>query len=458
MQLSVTTAHSLVNAACSTSDKCAVEFSFVGSGLTIYVLRAGSHGTSASLSIDSGTATTKTLAAPAAPNYYAPRVTLFNIQSLPSGTHTAVMTVLDWNGTFSGMMLDYINVNQAEVAGPTSGSASPSSVPTTAQSTPDPQTASQQTSSIGTLASAAYTLSSQSSGVTALPSSTSSGSDTNSIDSSSSNSTKTNLTAIVGGVVGGVVGLLALLALAFFCFRRRRRQRIHTLNERPNPFFLPQPEAGYTDADADADPFASSAMVVASRPPRASRPVQSWTGSEAGSTAHLTARDSRGPSPMTDSSHMRVSPSGNDSAPSSVPVSGGVAAATPPEQDASTPIRTATTAVPDRAASLDVPNALPDTVLTDDQADFVNTLFNNNVPVPVVARVLERMLANPQGMTSGIGYSDPELRSHLNLGNMLTSSQAHAPAGGVSTMSEIGDGETTMASTAPPSYDYARAL
>lgn len=151
------------------------------------MLRAGSHGMSASLSIDSGTATTKTLAAPAAPNYYTPRVTLFNIQSLPSGTHTAVMTVLDWNGTFSGMMLDYINVNQAEVAGPTSGSASPSSVPTTAQSTPDPQTASQQTSSIGTLASAAYT---QSSGVTALPSSTSSGSDANSIDSSSSNSTK----------------------------------------------------------------------------------------------------------------------------------------------------------------------------------------------------------------------------------------------------------------------------
>jgi len=177
---------------------------------------------------------------------------------------------------------------------------------------------------------------------------------------------------------------------------------------------------------------------------------------------------------------MRVTPSGNDSATSSVPISIGVAAATPPDQDASAPARTAaTTAVPvsypdeksqpppgsgtpqqDQVASLDVPNARTNTVLTDDQADFVNSLFNNNVPAPVVARVLERMLANPQGVMSGTGFSDPELRSHLNLGNMFTLSQAHAPAGVAPwqpTMSDIGDGGTTMSGTAPPSYDYARA-
>ena len=74
---------------------------------------------SASLSIDSGTATTATLGAPPAPQYYVPQVVLFNVLNIPSGTHTAVMTVLDWNGGFSGMMLDYIDVNQTEVAGPT---------------------------------------------------------------------------------------------------------------------------------------------------------------------------------------------------------------------------------------------------------------------------------------------------------------------------------------------------
>ncbi|KAF9239704.1 hypothetical protein BU15DRAFT_23403, partial [Melanogaster broomeanus] len=110
----------LDNAACSSSDNCAVQFSFTGSGITIYVLQAGPQGMSASLTIDSASPTSATLAAPPAPQYYIPRVPLFNVQNLVSGTHTAVMKVLDWNGGFSGMMLDYINVNQAVVAAPSS--------------------------------------------------------------------------------------------------------------------------------------------------------------------------------------------------------------------------------------------------------------------------------------------------------------------------------------------------
>ena len=107
----------------------------LGSGITVYVLQAGPQGISASFSIDSGTATTATLGAPPGPQYYTPQVVLFNIQNIPSGTHTAVMTVLDWNGGFSGMMLDYFDINQAEVAGPTASSGpspttqSPSSTP-----------------------------------------------------------------------------------------------------------------------------------------------------------------------------------------------------------------------------------------------------------------------------------------------------------------------------------------
>jgi hypothetical protein len=103
-----------------------VKFHHLGSGITVYVLQAGPQGMSASLSIDSGTATTATLGAPPSPQYYIPQVVLFNVQNIASGTHTAVMTVLDWNGGFSGMMLDYFDINQAEVAGPiTSSSLSP---------------------------------------------------------------------------------------------------------------------------------------------------------------------------------------------------------------------------------------------------------------------------------------------------------------------------------------------
>ena len=185
------------------------KFRPLGSGITVYVLQAGPQGMSASLSIDSGTATTATLGAPPSPQYYIPHVTLFSVQNIPSGTHTAVMTVLDWNGGFSGMMLDYFDINQAEVAGPTTGSSpssGSSSSPTTAaqppsSTSPSPstnsQTASQQTSSTGTqtnsLASAAIqsVLSFQSSGVTGLPSSTLSGSGADATGSSSPTSSKT---------------------------------------------------------------------------------------------------------------------------------------------------------------------------------------------------------------------------------------------------------------------------
>ena len=266
----------------------------------------------------------------------------------------------------------------------------------------------------------------------------------------------------MGGVVGGVVGLLALIGLALFCFRRRRRQHLQTLNERPNPLFLPQPEARFTNgADgASVDPFASSAALSANRPPR---PLQSWTDSETGSTPNLAARDASNPSPITNFSHTRATSSANDSATSSAPVTIGVvaAAATPQvtyPNEKSRPAPGGGTLQQVPTAGLDVPHARPNAILTDDQADFVNSLFNNNVPAPVVARVLERMIANPQG-ASITGLNDPELRAHLNPSNLPPLSQAQTQAGGVPwqpTLIDIGDGETTVG-TAPPSYDYVRA-
>ena len=276
---------------------------------------------------------------------------------------------------------------------------------------------------------------------------------------------RTNVAAVVGGVVGGVVGLLALLGLALFCFRHRRDQCLQTLNERPNPLFLLQPEARFTNTDtASVDPFASSAALSASRPSGSSRPLQSWSDSEVGFTPNIAARDASNPNPTTNFSHTRATSTTNDSATSSVPVPIGVAAAETPQvrypNKKSRPAPGGGTLrlrqVP--TAGLDVPSARPNAILTDDQADFVNSLFNNNVPAPVVARVLERMIANPQGASS-TGFNDPELRGHLNPGDLATLSQAQAPAGGVPwqpTLGDFGDGETTVGS-APPSYYSVQA-
>ena len=62
--------------------------------------------------------------------------------------------------------------------------------------------------------------------------------------------------------------------------------------------------------------------------------------------------------------------------------------------------------------------------LTDEQADFINGLYNNDVPAPAVARVIERMLADQQ-------------------------------AGVREWQRELGIAQTaSFSTTAPPSYDH----
>lgn len=277
--------------------------------------------------------------------------------------------------------------------------------------------------------------------------------------------------------------MLALLGLAFCCIRRRRRQHLETLNERPTPLLLPQPEVRFTSTDpAIIDPFAASSANQLSGTPRL---LQSWSSAEAGSTPNVAARDLSGSSPITDLSHTRVDSSGDISAISSMPVSmGGFGAvtATPPDRDTPTPGQLQSLARPapvsypneklrrssgtptrglqqDPMAGLDGAGTRLNPGLTDEQADFVNSLFNNNVPAPVVARVLERMIANPQG-AGGINVNDPELRAHLDPGDLLPPSQTQTqPPRGLSwlpTETDHGDGETTVG-TAPPSYDYVQA-
>ena len=107
-----------------------------GSGITIYVLQAGAQGINASLTIDGGAPKYNILPAPPGPNFYIPNVTLFSIQGITTGNHTATMTVQNWDNIFSGMMFDYAVINQTIVAATTttslaSSTASTMSIPTT---------------------------------------------------------------------------------------------------------------------------------------------------------------------------------------------------------------------------------------------------------------------------------------------------------------------------------------
>lgn len=84
---------------------------FVGSGATVYVFLEGNEGINISVTLDGGPSVISVVA-PIPPFNHKANVSLYSIQSLNSGAHTLIVTVLDWNETFSGMMLDYIDVNE----------------------------------------------------------------------------------------------------------------------------------------------------------------------------------------------------------------------------------------------------------------------------------------------------------------------------------------------------------
>ncbi|KAF9239700.1 hypothetical protein BU15DRAFT_61915 [Melanogaster broomeanus] len=396
---------------------CTVQFSFTGSGITMYVLQAGAWGVAASLTVDSGFAISNTLAAPPAPQYDIPRVPIFNVQNLVSGNHTAMMLVLDWDGDQSIMMLDYIDVNQTVVA---------SSTPTT--------------TTHSTTASGSHTTS-------GAASATASASNTEVPLTSS----KTNVAIIAGGVVGGVAGLLGLGALAWFCFRRHRRHSA-SLNEGP-ALLSPGPEPRFFQT---ARPFSSTTELFLRPPSGAESPLQDVPSTSTAAlpdpTTSMTNNDSFTRLPTSGAvTFVGVSNPNPDNVPdlraSPHPVAVAAAGALPSEKlRQHRPLNSVSRiAMP----SSGDPGVRPNSRLTDDQADFVNSLYSNNIPGPIVAHVLERMLANPQGGGS-TGANDPELRAHLRMPTQ-TREGVLSWLGGEA--SEVGDGETGIG-TAPPGYNF----
>ncbi|KIJ63299.1 hypothetical protein HYDPIDRAFT_41144 [Hydnomerulius pinastri MD-312] len=370
--------HTYRYAACFDTDSCLLTVPFTGSGITVYVYQAGPVGINASITIDGAHAATTVLNAPPAPAYEIANVSMFNVQQLQTGPHTLSLLINDLFGSYSGMMFDYAYVNETLVSSPTTSSGTPTS--TTGPST-----------SISPSASTA--------------------------PSGSSSGTHTDIGAIVGGVIGGIAVIMAGI-IAFFCMRRRRSSDMIDLNAEakvapydPSAAYDPpsnqfQSTHGLTSRGTIHNTASLSSVPLA--PNRRDPSVDQLSGPNVVSPFTSSASNSSGYQDRDRKSRLVLS---NDTpSPASAP-SG--AYADPGSQSSPETVLSPQSARRDLSPSL-----------TDEQADFINSLYNNNVPAAAIARVMERMLVDRNA-----GIREWERETRLSRANTFT--------------------------TAPPSYDFA---
>ncbi|KAF8432433.1 hypothetical protein L210DRAFT_3763893 [Boletus edulis BED1] len=348
--------HTYRYAACFDADTCLLTVPFTGSGITVYVNQAGPVGINASITVDGANAQTNVLNAPPAPAYQIANVSMFDVQQLPSGSHTLKLLINDLFGSYTGMMFDYAYVNETLVANTT------------------------------------LTTTTTSSASIRISASTSS-------PARSTSAPHTDTSAIIGGVIG-VLAVVVLGVLVFVWMRRRRGHGhvpemidVHSHGTSPPPF---DPRARY-------DPVTTGAAGTSRYDPYV------------GSTAH--ALDI----PLVPN---RLVASGLQPSPSS-PSSGRDTQQRfwNTQQDRSRRLqRHGATNAGLHVPSTDTRRSDGSPLLTDEQADFINSLHQNNVPAAAIARVLERMLADRHA-----GIREWERETRL--------------------------ARTSSMSTAPPSYD-----
>ena len=115
----------------------------LGSGVTLYVSQAGPNGVFVNISVDGNSSTTKILDPPPPPDFYQSNVSIFDIQSLPSTSHTINLRVLSYF-----LMFDYAAVNTTIVSPiPSSSSSSESSTTSPSSSISSSTSSSSATSS-----------------------------------------------------------------------------------------------------------------------------------------------------------------------------------------------------------------------------------------------------------------------------------------------------------------------
>ncbi|KAF8123743.1 hypothetical protein EV363DRAFT_758214 [Boletus edulis] len=359
--------HTYRYAACFDADTCLLTVPFTGSGITVYVNQAGPVGINASITVDGANAQTKVLNAPPAPAYQIANVSMFDVQQLPSGSHTLKLLINDLSGSYTGMMFDYAYVNETLVANTT----------------------------LTTTSSASMT-------ATSISASTSS-------PARSTSAPHTDTSAIIGGVIG-VLAVVVLGVLAFVWMRRRRGHGhvpemidVHSHGTSPPPF---DPRARYDPVTTGAtgtsryDPYVGSTAHALDIPLVPNRLVAS--GLQPSPSSPSSGRDTvtpfTGTSRSSNGSGTR-SKTGLVVSNDMEPQTGGL-----------------------HVPSTDTRRSDVSPLLTDEQADFINSLHQNNVPAAAIARVLERMLADRHA-----GIREWERETRL--------------------------ARTSSMSTAPPSYD-----
>jgi hypothetical protein len=215
----------------------------------------------------------------------------------------------------------------------------------------------------------------------------------------------------IGAVVGGTLAGLAIVAAittAILCLRKKRRSSIH-LEIQPEQNCIPNTESHLSNDAAQPtmtwapvlSPLNSPSHLYSRRSPSAVSAQQNLnTQITLPSSAHLLI-PSLPPTSTTDSADQFLS-------------------TTSPPKDPDDNIVT----VEQRFTSPQASSA--STQLTDEQADFVNSLYNHNIPAPAIARIVQRMMA---GQDAG------------QIGDIVT-------VGGSSGLRR----ENTITSVAPPSY------
>ncbi|KAF9234041.1 hypothetical protein BU15DRAFT_66070 [Melanogaster broomeanus] len=356
-------------AACYGTDVCNLTIPFTGSGIAIYVYQAGPVGINASITVDGAHAQTNVLNAPPAPAYQIVNVSMFDVQQLKSGPHTLSLLINDLFGSYSGMMFDYAYVNETLVTNP----------PTT-------------TSMVSSTSSA---------------SATSTAASTSPSPSNASSESHTNVGAIVGGVIGGIA-LIAAGIIAFL-WRRRRRQThnsemIDLSSEggmRPyDPYASYDPPPSQNRLHSDTGLFAVQWLTRNRLDPCLLFPI-----AVPNQPLNSPVRASHSSGTQDRKTQLVLSNDGwslSDAQP-----------ATYADQGQSSPEITQ----PPQSSRHDMSPSL-----TDEQADFINSLYNNNVPAAAIARVMERMLVDRHA-----GIREWERETRLARTNTMT--------------------------TAPPSYD-----
>ncbi|KAG9318218.1 hypothetical protein JVU11DRAFT_298 [Chiua virens] len=334
---------------CGTNDNCFVQIPFTGSGVTMYVYNAGGSGMTASFSVDGGTAVSQTIQQPPGPSFQQSNVSMYDIQGLTSGSHTMVMTVLDWNGADTSMKFDYAYVNETFVVVPATTSSTSSQTSTSSASQTSQKT-SQSSTGIQT--------------TTGTP---------------SASSNKINLGGVIGGTLGGTV-LLAGILIGFCCLRKKRKTAI------------PQQDAFSPESNFHVDPFTANSPV----PPQTfahyatTRHSQNLSGDVSSSTRSAILRDIltvRNHAPFSEPTQSIGSHS----------IRSGVSSPTPPVIQ---PLRGGMVSGGADGTDLERSNSpfsdapMPSRInLTTEQLDIIDRLRSDKVPAETIARVIEGFMS-----------------------------------------------------------------